>query len=240
MQSSTLGENIMSMLWPQAPSARKTTPLIAAAVVLGLAAVGQIAYRALHPPAYVKSPVAAVTAVVSPVSATASAPPPAPVLVEMLACQHLLVMYSGAKQAPATITRTKEQARTRASQAVAEIKSGESFESVVRNFSDEPGAGARNGELGSFPRGTLVPELETALLTVPIGKTTDVVESRFGFHVIRRSAPTRDITAEECTNRNGELFTRNDSKSGNGHTECRAKKASTDDALPSPAAPLIP
>jgi hypothetical protein len=102
--------------------------------------------------------------------------------------KHLMVMYQGARRAAAGITRTRADARARAEEARQKINAGMSFEDAVRLYSDEPGAAQRGGDLGSFPRTSMVPEFQRALEALPVGDVSDTpVETPFGFHIILRT-----------------------------------------------------
>ena len=130
---------------------------------------------------------------------TAKAPPPAPpppqqpqAPREMFAAKHLLVMYKGGRRAPESITRTKDEAKARATEAQKKAKDGKiKFEDLVKEYSDEPRAGERGGDLGTFPKGSMVPEFQAGLEKIKVGEISDVVESPFGFHVILRTQPTQ-------------------------------------------------
>lgn len=107
---------------------------------------------------------------------------------EMFGAKHLLVMYKGSKRAPANIERTKEEAKARATEAQKKAKEGKvKFEDLVKEYSDEPGAGARGGDLGRFPKGAMVPEFQAGLEKIKVNEISDVVETPFGFHVILRT-----------------------------------------------------
>jgi hypothetical protein len=104
-----------------------------------------------------------------------------------IAAQHLLVMYKGSKAAPASVTRTREEARVRAGEALARVKAGEAFDKVVAAYTDEPGGAKRGGELGRFARDMMVKPFADAAFALEVGQVSGIVESPFGFHVIKRT-----------------------------------------------------
>lgn len=125
---------------------------------------------------------------------THAAPPPRPMPQqqpqpprEMFGAKHLLVMYKGSMRAPANITRTKEEAKARAEEARKKALAGAKFEDLVKEYSDEPGAGARGGDLGKFPKGRMVGPFQEGLEKTKVGGISDLVETPFGFHVILRT-----------------------------------------------------
>jgi peptidyl-prolyl cis-trans isomerase NIMA-interacting 1 len=121
-----------------------------------------------------------------------AAPPAAVSAVESLppafvTAQHLLVAYKGASRVDPKVTRTKEQARKRAQEACDKAKSGSDFSQLVADYSDEPGAAAGRGNLGKFTRDQMVKPFSDAAFALPVSGTSDVVETKFGFHVIKRN-----------------------------------------------------
>ena len=104
-----------------------------------------------------------------------------------IAARHLLVSYQGALRAATSDTRSKAEAQTRATEALKRAKAGEDFEVLVKEFSDEPGAGERGGSLGRFGRGMMVPAFEKAAFKLAPGEISDLIETPFGFHVIQRT-----------------------------------------------------
>ncbi len=105
---------------------------------------------------------------------------------ETIVAQHLLVMYDGSKSAPKSIKRTRDEARARAFEALARIKGGQPFDAVVAAYTDEPGGAQRKGELGHFSRDMMVKPFSDAAFALEPGQVSTVIESPFGFHVIRR------------------------------------------------------
>ncbi|HEX8349927.1 MAG TPA: peptidylprolyl isomerase, partial [Hymenobacter sp.] len=67
----------------------------------------------------------------------------------------------------------------------ARIQAGESFETLAKQFSQDPGSAVEGGYLGFFKRKELVPEYEAAALRLEPGQMSPVVESQFGFHLIQ-------------------------------------------------------
>ena len=62
---------------------------------------------------------------------------------------------------------------------------GADFAALARKYSEDP-AGSRGGSLGAFDSGKMVQEFEDAVRAVGVNEITPVVETPFGFHVIRR------------------------------------------------------
>jgi NIMA-interacting peptidyl-prolyl cis-trans isomerase 1 len=101
--------------------------------------------------------------------------------------KHILVKYAGAKKAPATVTRTREEACLRAEEARSKLEQGMSFADVVKTYSEEPGAVTREGSLGPIERSHVVPPFADAAFELRAGEVSHVVETAFGFHVIMRT-----------------------------------------------------
>ena len=106
---------------------------------------------------------------------------------EHIVAQHVLVSYAGAKAAPPNIKRSKDEARARAFEALELIKKGQNFDKVVAAYTDEPGGAKRHGDLGKFTRDKMVRAFSDAAFALDVGQVSTVIESPFGFHVIRRN-----------------------------------------------------
>lgn len=88
------------------------------------------------------------------------------------------------------IVGTKEAAE----KAMAELDTGRAFESVAQEMNMDASK-ARGGDIGWYPRGRLVPEFENTAFALQKGEVSDIVQTRFGFHIIkiedRRTASVR-------------------------------------------------
>lgn len=103
---------------------------------------------------------------------------------EEVAASHILISYKGASGAEAGVTRTKEQALARAQELRRQLINGANFTQLARQESD--GESKKNGgNLGFFPRGSLVPAFENVAFSLPAGQLSEPVETPFGFHIIR-------------------------------------------------------
>lgn len=83
-----------------------------------------------------------------------------------------------------TDKRSAEEARAAVADARARIEGGEDFAAVARELSEDPGSGARGGDLGFFGRGRMVPAFEEAAFSAQPGELVGPVESDFGVHLL--------------------------------------------------------
>jgi NIMA-interacting peptidyl-prolyl cis-trans isomerase 1 len=100
--------------------------------------------------------------------------------------KHVLVRYEGARGAPASVTRTREQACLRAEEALTKLKEGTSFGDVVALYSEESGAAAREGSIGTIERADVAATFADAAFELKVKEVSEVVETPFGFHLILR------------------------------------------------------
>lgn len=98
---------------------------------------------------------------------------------------HILLMYAGSMRSSAS--RSKDEAKQQIEAIKAELDGGADFATLAGKYSDCPSK-ARGGDLGKFGRGQMVGEFERAAFGLEVGGTSDIVETPFGYHLIRRSA----------------------------------------------------
>jgi hypothetical protein len=106
---------------------------------------------------------------------------------DAMIAQHILVAYKSAKRAPKGVTRTKAEAKGRAQEARSKSTTGTAFEDLVKEYSDDSGSAARLGSLGKFRKTDMDPAFGAAAFALKVGEVSDVVETPFGFHVIKRT-----------------------------------------------------
>ena len=129
----------------------------------------------------------ATTALPAPPASPSAAAPSANAGPATIGASHVLVMHRGSERVPPNVTRTREEARTRIEEVLRRARTGQDFAALAREFSDEPGAATSGGSLGTFGHGSMVPPFERAAFALGVGEISDIVETAFGFHVIKRS-----------------------------------------------------
>lgn len=106
---------------------------------------------------------------------------------DSVACQHVLVAYQGAKNAPANITRSKADAKARAEEVHKKAVAGEDMADLANTYSDDQGSRERRGSAGKFKREGMVKPFSDVAFALKVNEISDVVETPFGFHVIKRN-----------------------------------------------------
>jgi peptidyl-prolyl cis-trans isomerase SurA len=79
----------------------------------------------------------------------------------------------------------KAAARRKAEQVLEELRAGADFEVLAKRYSEDPGSKERGGDLGWFRQGTMVRPFEQVAFALRPGDVSGVVETPFGFHIIK-------------------------------------------------------
>ncbi len=99
---------------------------------------------------------------------------------EMVKARHILI-----RVAPAALEEDKKKAKEKAEDILKKIKDGEDFSKLASDLSDDPGSKSKGGDLGFFPKGRMVKPFEDAAFSLKPGETSGIVETQFGFHIIK-------------------------------------------------------
>lgn len=104
--------------------------------------------------------------------------------------------------------RSPDKAKELAANVRAELVGGANFSDIARQYSEDPLSAAKGGDLGWIRTEQVVPGFADALVALPVGSLSEVIESRFGYHLIEIQA-TRDadISEEQIKNRARRILT---------------------------------
>lgn len=119
--------------------------------------------------------------------------------------RHILVLVPEGATA-----EQRQAARAEADQILQQVRGGGDFAALARQHSDDPASAQRGGELPWLARGEAVPPFEEAAFALQPGQVSEVVESPFGYHVIRmeEQRPAATVPFEEARPQIAQLLER--------------------------------
>jgi peptidyl-prolyl cis-trans isomerase C len=98
---------------------------------------------------------------------------------EKVKASHILIGVDGKATAD-----EKKKAREKADKLKKELAGGADFATLAKGNSTCPSS-QQGGDLGSFGKGEMVPAFEKAAFALKPGEVSDVVETQFGYHIIK-------------------------------------------------------
>ncbi len=113
---------------------------------------------------------------------------------ERVRASHILITVPENADAAA-----KAQARQKAEQILKDVKAGKDFAALAKEHSQDPGSAVNGGDLGFFQQGQMVGPFNDAAFSLAPGATSDLVETNFGYHIIRVAVkqPGRTVPLDE-------------------------------------------
>jgi parvulin-like peptidyl-prolyl isomerase len=100
--------------------------------------------------------------------------------------RHILLMTQGKPAEEISAIRTKMEG------ILARAKKGEDFAALAKEFTEDTGSKENGGLYENFARGAMVKEFDDAAFTVPVGQISDIVQTRFGFHILKIESRTKE------------------------------------------------
>lgn len=108
---------------------------------------------------------------------------------ERVRARHILIGVASESGEPGDWEKATPEQKAQARKTLTEIRkkimSGADFAELAEKNSIDKGSAARGGDLGFFTRGQMVPPFEKVAFTLPVGQISDIVETRFGLHLIQ-------------------------------------------------------
>ena len=98
---------------------------------------------------------------------------------EIASVRHILLLSEGKSEAE------KKEIRKQMENLLKRAKSGEDFVELAKTYTEDPGSKENGGLYENFTRGTMVQSFEDAAFSVPIGEISDIVETVYGYHILK-------------------------------------------------------
>jgi peptidyl-prolyl cis-trans isomerase C len=113
---------------------------------------------------------------------------------ERVRASHILIRTEENADAKA-----KEAAKAKATDVLKQVKSGKDFAELAKQHSQDPGSAVQGGDLGFFQQGQMVGAFERAAFALKPGEVSEIVETPFGFHIIKMAEkqPARTVPIAE-------------------------------------------
>ena len=99
---------------------------------------------------------------------------------EQVRASHILISV-----AQDATPEAKQAAKAEADGILKRVKAGEDFAALAKAHSKDPGSAQAGGDLNFFPKEQMVPEFSNAAWALKPGEISDVVQSQFGYHIIK-------------------------------------------------------
>lgn len=93
--------------------------------------------------------------------------------------RHILLLTEG-KTDP-----EKAAAKAKIEDILAQAKAGKDFAELAKTYSEDPGSKDNGGLYENFPRGQMVKPFEDAAFTIPVGELSGVIETKYGYHILK-------------------------------------------------------
>jgi peptidyl-prolyl cis-trans isomerase D len=92
--------------------------------------------------------------------------------------RHILIAFKSKSEADMKAAHDKAIAIEK------RLDKGEDFTALAKKLSDDPASASSGGDLGTFGRGVMVPEVDAAVFSMKVGERSQPVKSQFGYHII--------------------------------------------------------
>ena len=104
---------------------------------------------------------------------------------EVVSVRHILIKTPAPGPDGKVDSKGVEAARSRAQDLLKQLKAGAKFEDLAKKYSEDPGSKDNGGLYEKVERGRMVAEFDKAAFSLPKGQLSDLVQTSFGFHIMR-------------------------------------------------------
>jgi len=112
---------------------------------------------------------------------------------EEVCASHILIKAKGGPDAKEG--HDEAEARKLAQGLLDQVKAGADLAELAKKSSEDKGSAPNGGDLGCFPRGSMVPEFDNVAFSLEAGQTSDLVKSTYGYHIIRMNSKKEETVS---------------------------------------------
>jgi peptidyl-prolyl cis-trans isomerase C len=118
---------------------------------------------------------------------------------EMVRASHILLLTTDPKTNAELTDEQKAAKRKQMEGLLKRARAGEDFAKLAKEHSEDPGSKDKGGEY-TFPRNQMVPEFEAAAFSMETNQVSDIVTTKFGYHIIKlnEKIPAKKVTFEKA------------------------------------------
>ncbi|OGS20651.1 MAG: hypothetical protein A3J83_08225 [Elusimicrobia bacterium RIFOXYA2_FULL_40_6] len=99
---------------------------------------------------------------------------------ELVRVKHILI-----RSAKEDSMVKQAAAKKKIEEVQAKLKAGDDFSDLAKKYSEDTGSAENGGDLGYFGKGDMVKEFEDTAFALPVGETSAIVKTEFGYHIIQ-------------------------------------------------------
>lgn len=105
--------------------------------------------------------------------------------IEKVKASHILFMTINPDTFQPLSDEKKNEQKVLAEEILIRVKNGEDFAKLAKEYSQDPASAVNGGDLGEFGRGVMLKEFEDAAFSLEVGEISQLVETEFGYHIIK-------------------------------------------------------
>ncbi len=109
---------------------------------------------------------------------------------------HILAIFPWVKDGSEETQQGRDEALAKIEMIQEKLNEGEDFAEVARQYSDDTPSAENGGELGFISKGQMVEEFDKALFALDVGEVSGIVETEYGFHIIKATGYEKEYIQE--------------------------------------------
>ncbi len=109
---------------------------------------------------------------------------------------HILAIFPWVEDGSGETQEGRDEALAKIETVQEKLNEGEDFAELARQYSDDTTSAENGGELGFISEGQMVEEFDKALFALDVGEVSGIVETEYGFHIIKATGYEKEYIQE--------------------------------------------